>query len=210
MNYCDQNGCRDRTRVLVEPHMQQTQETQAVTQNVTEASVQSPELKQMWDEFGHTKRQRGKLSSRTAILVSEVDAKLAAENPALHELFVAGRYGAPELKDHYAQIQGMIQEGASTYDKIQHLEAHGALPPAQSTSADATDANALKQEIRRLDDLIHKTNKKINSVPLSGKKSSRNAEWKEKVALAEAMRDDLKEKLKRMKHDARAQRAGTE
>lgn len=152
---------------------------------------------------------RGKHSSRTAILVNEVAAKLKAENPALYELFEKGSYGAPELKEHYAEIQVMIQGGAELYDKIRHLEQHGKLPPAPTAPVESVDMKALQQEIRRLDDLIYKTNRKINTTQPNGKKSSRIAEWKEKLALAEAMRDDLKQKVKKIQHEARAQRSGT-
>lgn len=209
MNYCDENGCVERKRNLA-----------PVTQDVTDVPVSgtpvqtsgtnvppSDELKQLWEEFAHHKRMRGKLASRTAIIVAEVEAKL--RDTPLHELFLKGSYASPELKEHYAELQAMIMTGALIYDKIRHLEQHGKLPPSPEPPIDTVDIDALRHQIRRLDDLINKTTKKINNTSLNGKKSSRVAEWKEKLALAEAMRDDLRQKLKQRQHEARAQRTGT-
>lgn len=163
-------------------------------------------LKELWAEFGHIKRQRGKLSSRSAHLVRELEEKIAAESPTLLEIFRNGQYHAQEIKDHYAQIQAWSDKAIVVYDQIQYVEQYGKLPVvvhATPTEEDLAEENAIKHELRRLDDLIYKTNKKIQEVSLNGKKSSRTAEWKEKVALAEARREDLRQKLKRKQHEAR-------
>ena len=73
---------------------------------------------------------------------------------------------------------------------------------------DDPEANAMRHEIRRLDDMIYKTGKKME-LARGGIKAPRNSdrinEWKMKIALAEARREDLKQKIKRLQY---AQRTG--
>jgi hypothetical protein len=165
-------------------------------------------LRDLWCEMSSIKKARGKLSTRTAYLVKELEEKLRKENPAAAEAFLIGELTMSELKDHYAKIQAYIEQGTAVFDKIRHVDQYGTLPAAAPVLLRESDTqvDAVHHEIRRLDDLIYKTNKKLTTG--KPKNKERIGTWREKLALAEARRDDLKHKLKTMQYEARAERTG--
>lgn len=166
-------------------------------------------LKGLWQEMSDIKTARGKLSTRTAYLVAEVAQKLMNESPATAQSFMNGDLPMPEIKEHYAKIQALTDQAIAVFDKIQYVEQYGKLPvpaeiPAPVLDEDSPEASVLHHQIRRLDDRIHKTKKKLaGKVP---KNPSRLAMWKQKVAMDEAQRDELKRKLKNLQYGARAER----
>lgn len=176
-------------------------------------------LKELWEEMGTLKRARGKLSSKTAHLVQEMEAMLQKENAKIASEFMAGHVPMPELASHAAEITSYTDQMAIVYDKIRHVEQYGELPsvitPAVTLNIkeQSIDVMSMHHEIRRLDDLIYKTNKKLTNSKSGIKKpknNAREAEWNEKIALAKAAREDLKLKLKNVQYEAREQRTGTE
>lgn len=176
-------------------------------------------LKDLWTEMGQLKRERGKLSSSIAWKVVEIDTRLAKESPALANELMKGNMPDGELKDLAEQIQSFTDRMASVWDKIRHVEQYGELPAHVEEKVElqldetSVDVAALHHEIRRLDDLIYKCNKKLvnnNRGIKATKNSSKVHEWKEKIALAEARRDELKLKKKKLEYEAREQRAGAQ
>lgn len=176
-------------------------------------------LKELWAEMGQLKRDRGKISSSIAWKVVEIDTRLKNESPAMAHEFMKGDLPVPELVDLYSQIQSFTDRMASVWDKIRHVEQYGTLPTEVNEAVTlnlvehSVDVMALHHEIRRLDDLIYKCNDKLrknNSGIKAPKNTGKVAEWKEKIALAEAQRIDLKLKLKKAQYDAREQRTGEE
>lgn len=168
-------------------------------------------LKDLWEEISAIKTQRGKLSTRTAYLVTEVAQNLMKESRATAQSFMAGELPMPEIAEHYAKIQALTDQATPVWDKIQYVEQYGKLPAAVETAPppleeDSPEASVIHHQIRRLDDRIHKTKKKLaGKVP---KNPSRVATWKEKLAMDEIQRDELKRKLKNLQYGARAERAG--
>lgn len=176
-------------------------------------------LKELWTEMGQLKRDRGKLSSSIAWKVVEIDSRLTKESPALAHELMKGNLPDAELKDLAEQIQSFTDRMARVWDKIRHVEQYGELPAHVEDKVElqldetTVDVAALHHEIRRLDDLIYKCNKKLvnnNRGIKAPKNSSKVHEWKEKIALAEARRDELKLKKKKLEYEAREQRAGAQ
>jgi hypothetical protein len=151
------------------------------------------------------------LSTRTVPLIAELEAKLMEHSPAYAAEFMNGNLPMAELAAHYANIQSFTDQAKAIYDKIVYVDQYGKLPEVsivdhgQSTmdhAPESSEASALKYEIRRLDDVIYKTGKKI-AQSKGGIKGPRNTgrvlEWQTKVSMAIISRDDLKVKLKRMR-----------
>lgn len=168
-------------------------------------------LKGLWQEISAIKSERGKLSTRTAYLVAEVGQKLLKESPATARSFMSGDLPMPEIAEHYGKIQALTDKAIAVWDQIRYVEQYGKLPVAPETPApaleeDSPEASVLHHQIRRLDDRIHKTRKKLaGKLP---KNPSRTAMWKEKLAMDEIQRDELKRKLKNVQYGARAERTG--
>ncbi len=158
-------------------------------------------------EMRAIKVERAKLSNTIPTVVEEVSEKLRKEGPGVVEEFLNGNISSPELKELYSKIQGCTDRAMLVYDKIRHVEQYGTLPPSSESnslpSGQGEVAKALKYEIRRLDDLIHKKYKNLVKAK-SGLKAPKNSErvntWKETIAMAETRRDDLKYKLKNLKY----------
>lgn len=168
-------------------------------------------LRPLWEEMSAIKTQRGILSTRTAYLVTEIANKMLQESPARAADFMAGEIPSPELKEHYDKIQSLTDQATAVWDKIQYVEQYGKLPgepEAPALEVNEQEVSALIYEIRRLDDRIHKTSKKLKGV--KPKNPSRLAMWNQKLALDEASRIELKRKLKALQYGARAQRTGEE
>lgn len=173
--------------------------------------VVDEQIKECWSEISRIKTERGKLSTRTAGLVTEIAQRLMAESSSTARSFMSGDLPMPELAEHYSKIEALTQRAAAVWDEIRYIEQHGKPPVATEASApvleeESPDISVLQHNIRRLDDRIHKTRKKLaGKVP---KNPSRVALWKEKLALDEARRDELKRKLKTLQHGERAERTG--
>jgi hypothetical protein len=168
---------------------------------------ENPLLAELYAEMGQIKRQRGKLSTRTAHIVADVEKALRAENPLLVKEFLNGDLPAPELAAHYHQIESLTDQATKVWDDIRYVKEHGQLPDVTSsvklTDAGTADENAIKYEIRRLTDLICKTQKKIDDQKgglKERKKGNGPIEWMEKIALAKARQEDLQRKLKTVQH----------
>lgn len=181
-----------------------------VVQNATEKDMI---LKALWQEISDIKTARGKLSTRTAYLVTEVAQLLMAESPATAQSFMDGDLPMPAIKEHYDKIHELTDQATAVWDKIQYVEQYGKLPVAPEAAPpvleeESPEASSIHHQIRRLDDRIHKTKKKLSGkVP---KNPSRTAVWKEKLAMDEIQRDELKRKLKNLQYGARAERTGEE
>jgi hypothetical protein len=168
-------------------------------------------LKQLWDEYATIRKNRDKLSTKTASLIDSIQGKLRKEGSVVVKAFMNGEIPVPAVKEHYALIQERTEKLKVLFDKIRYVEQYGALPTdaplVQNVGpVDDTDINALHYQIRRLDDLIHKSNKKLEQAKsgLKAPKNSRNMEkWKLKIELDEAKRTDLRQKLKRLQYGAR-------
>lgn len=179
-----------------------------VVQNATKKDMI---LKSLWQEISDIKTARGKLSTRTAYLVTEVAQTLMKESAATAQSFMDGELPMPEIREHYEKIQALSNQATAVWDKIQYVEQYGKLPVAPEAAPpvlkeDSPEASIIHHEIRRLDDRIHKTKKKLSGkVP---KNPSRTAVWKEKLAMDEIQRDELKRKLKNLQYGARAERTG--
>lgn len=161
-------------------------------------------LKDLWSQMSKIKTDRGVASSHTYYLVREVISQLKQENIEKSQAFLDGELAHPRIAEHYALIQGFTDRAMELYDTIQYVERFGKLPETQQVSlpeSESVNANALHYEIRRLDDFIYKTNKKIKGP--APKNPSRVMEWKEKLAMAEAQRDEKKNQLKKLQRDAR-------
>jgi len=163
-------------------------------------------------QMARIKKERAILSSGIAPLVEQVYQALKEESPAIASEFMEGKYPAPEIAAHYKLIQQKTEEWTSLWDKVRYVEQYGKMPVdnVQLTieNGPAPEVSVLTAEIRRLDDLIHKTYKKLQTG--NPKNSDRRNEWKTKIALAEATRDELKRKRKNLQYGARAQRIGGE
>lgn len=167
----------------------------------------NPLLTELYAEMGQIKRDRGKLSTRTAHLVAEVEKNLRAENPRLVKEFLKGDLPAPEIAAHYSQIESLTERATKVWDDIRYVKEHGKLPDVVSSitveGKSTMDEKAIKYEIRRLTDLICKTQKKIEDQKggiKQPKKGNGPIEWAEKVALAKARQEDLQRKLKAIEH----------
>lgn len=162
----------------------------------------------LWDEMIRVKKERDILSSRTAKLVDDTIEALKQENPAAADAFLAGELAVEEIAEHYRAIQGLTDKAMQLYDRIEHIEKYGNEDPRKPEAAIEDDdrVDAIKQKIRRLDDAIFKTKKKLQKG--QAKNPARLAMWREKLSLDEARRDELKAQLKRLQYEARAKRSG--
>lgn len=175
-------------------------------------------LNELWIEMGSLKRQRAKLSSNIAYMVGNVETEFRKENAAIANEFIKGNLSAPELSEHWEKIQSLTEKMQEVFDKITSVEKYGQLPAEEVKTVSiesntSTDVKALLHEIRRMDDVIYQNNKKIikaNGGIKAPKNSDRVNTWREKVALAEARRVELKHKLKKKQYEAREQRIGGE
>jgi hypothetical protein len=166
-------------------------------------------LADLRNRFTEVKKVRAKLSTRTAHLVQELHDRLMKEGPAMANAFMAGELSMPELRQHYTEIQSLSDRALKLYDDIHYVELNGTLPSAAIPSILSevpAEVKAVQYEIRRLDDLIHKTGKKLKDG--KPKNVDRVNVWKQKIALAIVKRDDLQAKLKRMQYGARSERTG--
>jgi hypothetical protein len=169
-------------------------------------------LDELQAEIRGYKIERAKLSSQIYPLVQQVATDLAKESPTLKKEFLAGRLPMPEIKEHYFKIQAWTDKAIVAYDKLRHVQQYGVLPapvekkPISIENGESMEAKAIHYEIRRLDDLVHKTRKKMEGKGLKKPvKSDKVLEYREKIALAEARRYELKEKLKQLQYEARVQ-----
>jgi hypothetical protein len=166
-------------------------------------------LTELETEFAKIKKERAKLSTKTTAIVNSIISKLQKEGNAVVQAFRKGEIPVPALKEHYAAIQEMTDQLKVLYDKIEYVKANGELPkepePGVSvTNGESADVKAIHYEIRRLDDLICKTKDKITQATAGLKKPKnpeRMATWHMKITMAEAERDELKHKLKRMRYE---------
>ena len=160
------------------------------------------QLSTLKTEHANLLLQRNRLSTSIAPLVESIRVKLLKERPELAAAFMRGEVAMPELKDLRAKIDSVQAELTEVWDKIQHVETYGKLPEAKLPEQDSADIKAIKHDIRRLNDLIGKTNKKLEGA--KGKvKTTRMLDWIEKKSLAEATREELKHKLKRLEYEQR-------
>jgi len=165
------------------------------------------DLKNLWLEMGEIKRKRGKLSTQTAILVKEVEAKLRAQSPAVADEFLKGLVPVKELADHYAAIQALTDQAIICFDAIRYFEQNGQLPtvknsypePVLNISKTGDGLGDKHHEIRRLDDMIYKTKKRMDKP--RAKPSKMLPTWKVKLALAQARRDEVKQEIKALQND---------
>lgn len=150
--------------------------------------------------------QRNKLSTSIAPMVESIRVKLLAESPELAAAFMRGDMAMPELRELRGKIDSVQEQMMEVYDKIEHVKKYGTLPaPAEHKvlSGEGDDIKAIRHDIRRLDDLIYKTNKKLEDAVGKNVKADRKLDWIEKKALAEAQRDELKHKIKRLEYEGR-------
>lgn len=171
----------------------------------------TPLLRDLWDKITVVKKRRAKLSTQTAHLVDQLAARLRMKDgPAVADEFLNGNIPDPEIVKHYASIQAFTDEAVGLYDKIKYVEKYGQLPRELEASSivavDGPDISMLQIELIRLKDLIHKTKKKIAAG--MAKNPLRITEWHEKLALAEARREDVRLRIKKLQYDARGKRAG--
>ncbi len=169
-------------------------------------------------EYTVLKKVRAQISTQSAHLVNEIIEGLRKESPTMADEFLAGNIPMPELATQYQKIVSITDDQlAPLYDKIQHVKMYGELPGAAVVNEgplivdNGQDVKAIQYEIRRLDDLIHKTYKKIE-LAKGGIKAPTNSErvndWKNKIAMAESNRTELKTKLKNIQYEARGKRIG--
>jgi predicted nucleic acid-binding Zn-ribbon protein len=160
-------------------------------------------------EFAKIKKERAKLSTKTTTIVNAIISKLQKEGNAVVQAFRKGEIPVPALKEHYAAIQELTDQLKVIYDKIEYVKTNGELPKEPEhgitvTNGDSPDIKAIHYEIRRLDDLICKTKDKMTQATAGLKKPKnpeRMATWHMKITMAEAERDELKHKLKRMRYE---------
>jgi len=146
------------------------------------------------------KKERNILSSQNAKLVEEARERFAKESPLLAEEFMRGNVPCPGLREHYAKMQSVLEQNVRLYDRLEHLKKEGEMP-AEEPKADfdnATKILVLEAERQKLAEMIHKTNKKLSG-GLKPKNPERVVLWKEKIALAQAKRDDINAQLKRLR-----------
>jgi hypothetical protein len=163
-------------------------------------------------QMARVKKERAILSSATPALVDFLYQKLKAESLATANEFIKGNLPMPELAEHASKIQAKTDEWTAVWDKIRYVEQYGKLPSENTqltvVNSPTVDVSALTAEIRRLDDLIHKTQKKL--ITGKPKNADRINEWKMKIVMAESTRDELKRKRKNLQYGARSERTNTE
>lgn len=149
--------------------------------------------------------QRNKLSTSIAPMVESIRVKLLAESPELAAAFMRGDMAMPELRELRGKIDAVQEQMMEVYDKIEHLKTYGKLPEpvikGLGMKAESEDIKAVRYEMRRLDDLIYKKNKALRDKPNA--KPDKKLDWIETIALAEAKREDLKHKIKRLEYEGR-------
>lgn len=167
-------------------------------------------LQQLEIEYSRHQKQRQVLSSKNWRLVQQVEQEFKKQGTALATEFMLGNVPSDLLARHYQAIEAHTKEMAVLWDKMEHVKRYGQLPDAndlpkpllRSITSDSNSSGELQNEIRRLDDLIYKTRRKLHNAK-SGirgpKNSNRVNDWNLKIALAEARRDELKVKLKRLR-----------
>jgi regulator of replication initiation timing len=170
------------------------------------------QIAQLEEEEHKVRKKRAMLSTRTARVVEETVKRLRAEGPHLAKAFLQGELPDEQVKEHYLKMQACTDELIQIYDKKRHLEQYGTMPmiapPPNSLVRvfDTPEMAMLRTEIRRLDDIIYKTREKIakaNSGLRKPRSGDKMIEWKQKILLADARREDCKRKLKHLQHEQR-------
>lgn len=169
--------------------------------------IQSGIVHDLWHEMIRIKKERDIISSGSAKLVDDIVEALNKENPEAAKAFLAGELPMPEIKEQYDAIQARTDAVMALFDRIRHIEQYGNEQPQQKERPQVEDdrVDAIKQKIRRLDDLIYKTSKKLEAG--KAKNPSRIAMWREKLSMEEARRDEFKAELKRLQYEAREKRS---
>lgn len=166
-------------------------------------------LRNLNQEFHTLQKERAVLSSQNWKLVMAEAEAIQKESPELHEAFMNGNVGRPALAAHYEKIREVHEKMTAVWDNIQFVQANGALPVVAKVQLKVANAPAdiqlLQHELNRLKDMVCKTKRKLAG---AGGKPAKRAEWNVKVALAEARREEIRTKIKKLNYDARAQRAG--
>jgi predicted nucleic acid-binding Zn-ribbon protein len=183
--------------------------TPTVKQVGTTLDEKTTILNELEYEFTTIKKERAILSTKTFSIVDDIIKKLSKEGTAVVKAFKNGEIPVPALKDHYNAITAKSDQLEKLYDQIEYVKTHGAMPsePTQMAlpdSGQSVDAKAIHYEIRRLEDLICKTNKKIAASTgglKAPKNPERNATWNLKLTLAKAAKEELKDRLKRMQYE---------
>ena len=165
------------------------------------------ELATLQAQYATIKLQRDRLSTSIAPMVESLRVKLLAESPELAAAFMRGDMTMPEIRELRGKIDSLQEQMMEVFDKIEHVKKYGTLPPPAEhkvLSGEGDDIKAIRHDIRRLDDLIYKTNKKLEDAVGKNVKADRKLDWIEKKSLAEAQRDELKHKIKRLEYEQRA------
>jgi hypothetical protein len=158
-----------------------------VQQPTTNHQQRLPLLDTLATQMARVKKERAILSTSIAPTVERIYQKLKAESPGIAEEFMKGNVPMPDLAELHNKIVGKTEEWTALWDKVRHVEQTGKLPEEPTLGPSLLEraggeADALTTQIRRLDDLIYKTNKKIKSS--SGIKKPKNSErinlWKTK------------------------------
>lgn len=148
--------------------------------------------------------QRNKLSTSIAPTVEAIRQQLLKESPEKAAAFMCGDLRMPEMQTLRSKIDGIQSQMAEVFEKIEHLEKYGELPaPEPVTKNESETIKAMRHDLRCLNDLICKLNRKLTDGGIKPKNSNRRLEWAEKKSLAEATREELKHKIKRMEYEGR-------
>jgi hypothetical protein len=129
------------------------------------------------------RRQRGKLSS------SLYDHKVKGTSPE-------------EMKEIYKKLTNEYQaQLREIYEKREHLEKHGRLPEPddKGNEVDESELYKLKYQVKRLNDKIYKTKKKLQP-SAKPSKPEKIIEWELELDQAELQRDQLNEKITALEH----------
>jgi hypothetical protein len=130
------------------------------------------------------RRQRGKLSS------SLYDHKFKGTSPE-------------EMQETYRKITNEYQaQLREIYEKREHLEKHGRLPDPdddKGNEVDESELYKLKYQVKRLNDKIYKTKKKLQP-SAKPSKAEKIIEWELELDQAELQRDQLNEKITALEH----------
>jgi len=174
-----------------------------------QATAQQLILDELWASMTVAKKERAKLSTQSASLVTELQEHLHKQSPAMAIEFMKGNMPMTELAAHAANIQAYTDKAIALWDEIQHVMKYGTRPEIkmEAKPSETNDsAAAISNEITRLNDLIYKTHRTITQINggLKGPtKSARLDDYKIKMALACAKRDELRGKIKRIQYGAR-------
>jgi hypothetical protein len=166
-------------------------------------------MRELWEQMSALKTERGVLSTRTAYLVTEVANKLLQHDCAKANAFMNGELAMPEIAEHYEKIQAITKQATAVYDKIEYVDKYGKLPEDPNSKPvldeESPEVSSITYQIRRLDDFIYKTEKKVKGPP--PKNPSRLTMWKLSIDKAIAERRMLKTKREDLQDAARRQRA---